>query len=343
MKKIGKICTVVIAILMIGISAGALVWYESNLVTDDVEMASPLDIVYEDQLDITYGGSCEVVEGTITNNANNPISTVLTIAISSPEPYCEDIREFAGCAEGGYYNSNYVGYVSFTKDGETIYLPLALEPITPCDRCNPEDYWCMSETLPEGATGCELTDNMAFATTPVMTFDAEEVTDFEVDFVTHPEIVRGDYAIYMICVSPEHVMNTVNLVHKDPSDWSIIDSPENGVLSYHLNENGILTYSYDNPMEGYELVVIMAETEGHGDWPQTGSIALKGASGTADISAQLGCPYDGMDYPGSTFGAKIWYVPEDYFDEESDTFTTWNPEEMLFEEDLIVGNYPCVE
>lgn len=338
-----KIVTVLIATLMIvGISAGALVWFESNLVTDEVNMAAPLNIDYMSDLEITYGGSCEIVGGTITNNANNPISTVLAVAISSPEPYCEDIREFAGCADGGYYGSEYVGYVSFTTDEEIIYLPLTLEPAMPCTGYDMEDYWCMSGTLPVGADGNELYGELAFATTPVITFAAGDVTEFEVDFVTHPEIVSGEYAIYMICVSPEHVMNTVNLVHKDPTDWSVVDSPENGVLSYQLTEDGILTYSYDNPMTGYELVVIMAETTGTGEWPQTGSMALTGTSGVADISALVGCVDDGADYGGSENGVKIWYVPSEIFD--GTEFTTWAPGDILFEEDLIVdctNTCPC--
>ena len=328
-----KIVGMVMAILMIvGISAGALVWYESNLVTEDATIESPLYIGYDEQLDISYGGSCEVVDGTIINNANNPISTVLAIAICAPEEYCEPVVEFAGCAIGGYYESEYVGYISFTLGEETIYLPVAPEPYNPC--ASTPICECMSDAFPEGTPENLCNGYYVFATTPVMTFDAKGEYVFEIDFVTHPEIFPGDYTIYMVCVSPEHLVNVVNIVHKNSSDWSTIDDPENGVLSYQLNENGILTYSYNNPLLDYELVVIMAETGGSGDWPQTGSMALIGTSGVADISAQLGCVNDGADYNGGEYGAKIWYVPTNYFD--GDKFTKWTPGEMLFEEELIV-------
>ena len=289
--------------------------------------SSPLNIMYLDQLMTVYGGDYKTVEGIIENRANNTIDTVLVISISAPSEFTDDVVEFAGSdgVNTGYYDSDYVGYLSFkSTGGERIYLPLGQPEMNGTD-------------FPSG-------ENVAMAYTPVLTLDAEEQIEFTVDFIAHPEIEPGSYMLNMQCVSPEHVMRQVNIVHKSGEpDWNVIPSEENGVLTYCIDRNGILTYSYDNPIPGYELVVVMAETEDHGDWPQTGSMALEGTSGVADISSLLGYVDDGADYDGEVYGAKIWYVPEGYFSEESSSFTTWNPEEMLFEEDLIVGNYLCVK
>jgi len=132
--------------------------------------------------------------------------------------------------------------------------------------------------------------------------------------------------------------DTVNLLEKDPSDWSVVPNGNSGTLTYSISASGMLTYSFvvvdsDTLTGDHELVVIAPELLGTSGWPQTGSMALTGLSGTADISGLLGNIADGADYDGSVYGAKIWYVPTADFD--GSKFTAYNPGNILWEEDLI--------
>ncbi|OYT25738.1 MAG: hypothetical protein B6U97_04990 [Candidatus Altiarchaeales archaeon ex4484_96] len=136
---------------------------------------------------------------------------------------------------------------------------------------------------------------------------------------------------------------TVDLVEKNPSNWSKISGGNYGTLTYTLDGSGTLTYNFavmdsDTLSGDHTLVVIEPELAGVSEWPKTGSMALSGLSGSADISALLGNIDDGADYDGSVYGVKIWYVPTADFD--GSKFTAWNPANILFEEELIV---PCDE
>ena len=135
---------------------------------------------------------------------------------------------------------------------------------------------------------------------------------------------------------------TVDLVEKD-SSWNKVTNGNYGTLTYTLDGSGHLIYNFvvmdSDTLDGdHILVVIAPELAGHGEWPQTGSMALSGLSGTADISGLLGNVDDGEDYHGGVYGAKIWYVPTADFD--GSMFTAWNPGNILFEEDLIVTCEP---
>ena len=132
---------------------------------------------------------------------------------------------------------------------------------------------------------------------------------------------------------------TVNLVEKDGEpNWNVVPGSNCGTLTYSIDASGMLTYSFvvddSNTLIGdHVLVVIAPELSGDSGWPQTGSMALTGLSGSADISGLLGNIYDGKDYDGSVYGAKIWYVPTAIFD--GSKFTDWDLGNILFEEDLI--------
>jgi hypothetical protein len=130
--------------------------------------------------------------------------------------------------------------------------------------------------------------------------------------------------------------DTVNLVEKDGA-WNVVSGGNYGTLTYSIDASEMLTYSFvvhdnDTLTGDHVLVVIAPELSGSG-WPQTGSMALTGLSGTADISGLLGNINDGGDYDGSVYGAKIWYVPTTIFD--GSKFTGWDQGNTLFEEDLI--------
>ena len=132
--------------------------------------------------------------------------------------------------------------------------------------------------------------------------------------------------------------DTVNLVEKNPSTWIPVPNGNYGTLTYSIDASGMLTYNFvvvdsDTLSGDYILVVIAPELGGTSGWPQTGSMALSGLSGSADISGLLGNIDDGADYHGSVYGAKIWYVPTADFD--GSKFTAYTPGNILWEEDLI--------
>ena len=135
---------------------------------------------------------------------------------------------------------------------------------------------------------------------------------------------------------------TVNLVEKtgDP-DWNDVPNGNYGTLTYTITASGILSYNFsvldDDTLTGdHILVVIAPELNGDSEWPQTGSLALSGLSGYSDISGLLGNIDDGVDYTGSVYGAKIWYVPTAIF--SGDEFTNWDQGNILFEDCLITPN-----
>jgi uncharacterized repeat protein (TIGR01451 family) len=134
------------------------------------------------------------------------------------------------------------------------------------------------------------------------------------------------------------LFKTVELVEKNTTDWSTVPFGNFGVLEYCIDTTGLLKYDFvlvdSDTLTGlHDLVVIAPELGGGSGWPQTGSMALTGHLGTADISGLLGWVNDGADYDGSVYGAKIWYVPTVDFD--GTAFTAWNPGNILFEDKLI--------
>lgn len=347
--KIGKkALAIVLTVMLISVASASLVYYESNVKEDTAAIESPLKLTYDGDMDITYGGSCEYMNGWIENQANNPIDTILAIAIEGPDIFLDPIVEFAGCAacgEDGYYQSMYKGYVSFTLDnGETIYLPLSADnPVTFDD-----------DNLPEG-------DNVIYAITPVIGLEPSENVSIIIDFVTHPQIMNGTYTITTVCVSPEltenRVMRELVLENKD-SDWKLI--LEDGI-------GATVTYNVAGPEICYDVVGtgLHSETEyiliyyadkpdrfvnwggnnpgaliGTGTTDESGDLSM---SGVIDLNMNLPCEPDWNINPDPDYcetdgydhccGAKLWLVPSsDYAEPE---MIAWNPTTYLFETDLI--------
>lgn len=134
---------------------------------------------------------------------------------------------------------------------------------------------------------------------------------------------------------------SVQLVEKNQSNWSVVPDGNYGVLNYTIDSNGLMTYNFTVVInktltDNHTLVVIAPELNGTGEWPQIGSIAINDSGTDVDISTCLGWINDSKDYKGEVYGAKIWYAPTADFNFTGGYFTAWHPENILFEEDLIV-------
>jgi len=290
-----------------------------------------IDLLGPEDWEFVYCCKCDLYEGYLTTYTTDPGCIVEpplgTPPDVSPNDYfgTTDFAIIPSMIWQGQSGTNKV-----TMDVYTVVDPWALEDMCCLQPCNNDDWWNLR----------------------VKNWGSVYDYYFDGDF--------GKYSMYYNLMGGNRCgqsyygcegevlpsMNEVDIVHKEGApDWNVIDDPENGTLTYFLTSDGMLAYNYDNPLPNYELVVIMAETSGGSEWPQTGSISLTGESGVADISNQLGLVNDGVDYDGSVFGAKIWYVHESLFDEVGGYFVEWDLDGMLFEVDLIfpypyyVGSY----
>ncbi|MFH1926556.1 MAG: hypothetical protein ABIK79_00075 [Chloroflexota bacterium] len=127
------------------------------------------------------------------------------------------------------------------------------------------------------------------------------------------------------------------LYEKDPSDWSIVEGGAWGKMIYSLSgpEFAFVFNGHRlDPDTEYSLIY-------YADlWPGNHPGALI-ASGTTCIEGNINlvdCVDLGMDLPDPADanypdGAKIWLVLSDDYD--GSKMTAWNPEEYLFEYDLI--------
>ncbi|MCK4736511.1 MAG: PEF-CTERM sorting domain-containing protein [Methanophagales archaeon] len=153
---------------------------------------------------------------------------------------------------------------------------------------------------------------------------------------------------------------TVNLVEKNPTDWSVVSDGKSGTLVYTMPDTTMVyTFTLNTPLTPntvYCLVFYTRNSEGiswrNSDnevWGNQGSRRIRCA--TTDCSGYFPIPMslgtfnfdnhgtgldyinDGDDYDGSVLGAKVWLVPSS--DLTGDTVTGWNPSNFLWEEDLI--------
>ena len=154
---------------------------------------------------------------------------------------------------------------------------------------------------------------------------------------------------------------TVDLVKKDPSDWSVVTgaSARSGTLSYTMPCSGTtMTYTFtlntalDSSTE-YCLVFYTRNSESvswlnslNQVWGNQGSKVIQcdttdsagyfsPMTGSFDFSLYgTGLDYinDGDDYGGSVLGAKVWLVPES---DLTGDIVGWTPGNFLFEKDLV--------
>lgn len=146
----------------------------------------------------------------------------------------------------------------------------------------------------------------------------------------------------------------------EDGDWNVVDNDNRKAelqfglvgnkLNYTLDATGL-----DNETE-YMLIYYADQPDRFVDWG--GAPALELGSGTPDDDGNLtlsgseetngNLPYadDWNDGPEADYctepdnyehctGAKIWLIPTDDYDGEDKTLTAWNPENYLFETDLI--------
>ena len=170
------------ASLMIGISAGALVYYESNTVGTETQVESPIVLALDEGLPTTfYAGSCDTITVSGEYKANRPIRTIPLIVIGCNDPTvemnpmevatCGDSRDAfgedgsqQGCISFHWANSNLTGTLKLKKCGNCLYT--TYEDGVWCDPDNPE----------------------ATAT---------------IDLMLHPEIVPAGYWVKVVCISPD--------------------------------------------------------------------------------------------------------------------------------------------
>lgn len=151
---------------------------------------------------------------------------------------------------------------------------------------------------------------------------------------------------------------TVNLVEKDPSDWSVVSGGNSGTLVYTMPATTMdYTFTLNTALDAnteYCLVFYTRSSDSvswlnsaNEVWGNQGSKVINCATTGSDgyftpMSGSFnfdnygtGLDYidDGDDYDGSVLGAKVWLVPSS--DLTVDTVTGWHPSNFLFEEDLV--------
>jgi len=140
---------------------------------------------------------------------------------------------------------------------------------------------------------------------------------------------------------PKGRSNTAHLylVEKDPNDWTIVDDGAWGKMKY-ASASDEFEYLFNGhglePETEYSLIYYGNDTVAD-DWPYATCID----SGTSDSEGNLhlkGSHDFGYNLPISESEddeAKIWLVLSEDIDAELGQMTGWNPEEYLFEYDVI--------
>jgi len=132
------------------------------------------------------------------------------------------------------------------------------------------------------------------------------------------------------------------LENKDPSDWNEIDDGTKGILKYNSSRE---VFSYALSAKGLEAKTEYSLIYYADDWPgnnpgaliaegktnKKGKLREKHNTGEVDLNMSLPHP-DDANYPE---GAKIWLVPSDCYDADTNSITTWSPSRFLFEHNLI--------
>ncbi len=126
------------------------------------------------------------------------------------------------------------------------------------------------------------------------------------------------------------------LYEKDPSDWSIIDGGAWGKMKYNLAGSEFEFVFNGHGLESdTEYSLIYYADPWPGDNP--GALIASGESNNGGNIHLMGNIDLGMDLPhaddANKDGAKIWLVLSSDYD--GTVMTAWNPEEYLFEYDLI--------
>jgi len=140
----------------------------------------------------------------------------------------------------------------------------------------------------------------------------------------------------LIYTTPYEYLNHLNLFEKDSSDWSIVVDGANGLLSY----DEYFLFEGKGLVDGVDYTLISYKE----DWPGCDSVELgtgiAEVDGTVEISGMMDYllndyPYGfSGDYEGIS-GAKIWLVPTVELGTDNCFVNGWNPDEYLFEDELI--------
>jgi len=179
MKRVSLIA-IVSLILLLGVAAATLVYYESNTVETQTTVESPIVIEMNDGLPGTlYAGSCDMITVSGEYRANRPTVTIPLVVIGCNDSSVDmDPSEIATCGdeedafgEGG----SVVGYISF-RWGDNVTGTLELH-----------EYGPYLYAFYEDGILCDPDNPTATAT---------------IDLMLHPEIYPAEYWVKVVCVSP---------------------------------------------------------------------------------------------------------------------------------------------
>lgn len=146
-------------------------------------------------------------------------------------------------------------------------------------------------------------------------------------------------SMLMAPVSAAAYGSTLNLVEKNPTTWDEVAGGHNGTFNYgcdgfDFSASGLTPstayslISYKEPYPGTGLAVLATGTTN-----ENGAIVLNGASGWASHLVLNVYGHDAVgDYKDQT-GAKVWLIKSGDFD--GTQFTVWNPDQYLFDRNLI--------
>jgi len=128
----------------------------------------------------------------------------------------------------------------------------------------------------------------------------------------------------------------VELWEKDPDTWEIVDEDAAwGKLKYNL-EGPEFDFVFNG--HGLELETEYSLIYYADPWPGTGGAEIASGSSNDEGDIHLGGSTDIGSLPvdeDENDGAKIWLVLSADYDADAGEMTGWDPEEYLFEYDLI--------
>jgi hypothetical protein len=133
------------------------------------------------------------------------------------------------------------------------------------------------------------------------------------------------------------------LFEKNSSTWEIVENPKWAKMNINNKHDKFVFNAHGvTPEENYTLICYLDPWPGEGSiWlgnataTEEGNVHITGTINVDDLHAAALEKFESDPDPILEEGSKIWLVPTDDFEETEQKMVDWNPEEILFEFDLL--------
>lgn len=139
-----------------------------------------------------------------------------------------------------------------------------------------------------------------------------------------------------------NVVMELNVVEKNPADWSVVEGGANGAVKFStIGSDGKITQERVSviawglePKTEYTLIYYGNETD-NDVWPAATCISKPKKTSTQGYMKGSSFKFNFMELTDNGIDEKLWLVLSSDVDCDEGVMTAWNPTEYLFEENTI--------